>query len=772
MTRLLARALVALAQGVLDHPRRVWWVMCVVGLVGCLLATLVPRDLSFGGVMDRNHPEVERYFQASKQHGLGRELPLLLEGPEAELDQLRTRVVKKLQVHPDVERVYDPPDAEWFLQRLPYLVDASTYTAWQALVAKPQSAAALRDLQDRLDTVDSSGLELAQPGSRLVLITLVQDSFHARLDNPVVPALQGVVDQEIAGTSSPGEFRGRFSGMPAIVYQDGEATLGALAWLSPVSLVLTLLILIRFERRRQALLGLALPMVLAAGTSIALVAFILGTLTIMEALFGVIVFGLGIDVAIHLRMRVREEQARGHGFAEAVRRTYRGTGPGVVVGALTTAGAFAMLATAPELSFRHLGLCGAVGVVLCLLWMLTMLPLGWRGAEQEHGNTSSPNATAPGQHLPHNRVVAAIARHATQRPLLHLGLAVVLLAGACVGLGRFTYETDLRALVNRELDAVSAGNDVQQRFGVTAGPWVAEVESLSQAQKIADTWVSSGLISQVESAAVVLPADMDRRREWFAQAAGSLGPALAQAGAEERFGDAFPLLQAVVGAAEMPVPKPGDLPEPLRVRWVTGDGKLRVFGYPATPHLDADQATRERRVVREVAPEATSMAVLFEVLIGTDRPWFPRVLGQVLVFVLLLLWLDFRRVGLCLLALLPVSVGALISVGVLCWAGVAFNTVTVMAVPLIVGLGVDDGVHVVHRLREQRMARADEAATAVGSAIWLTTATTSASFGALALSGHPGMESMGLVMLVALPVCLWTSISILPALAATGRFSS
>ena len=164
------------------------------------------------------------------------------------------------------------------------------------------------------------------------------------------------------------------------------------------------------------------------------------------------------------------------------------------------------------------------------------------------------------------------------------------------------------------------------------------------------------------------------------------------------------------------------------------------------------------------------MVVLFEVLIGTERPWVPRVLLSVLAFVLLVLVVDLRRPRWILLSLVPVSVGTVVGFGLLGWAGVHMNTVTVLAAPLVLGLGVDDGIHVVHRLRELGPGLEAEAAAKVGRAIALTTATTCASFAALVFSGHPGMSSMAWVMLSALPLCLVASVSTLTAVAVlTGR---
>jgi len=89
---------------------------------------------------------------------------------------------------------------------------------------------------------------------------------------------------------------------------------------------------------------------------------------------------------------------------------------------------------------------------------------------------------------------------------------------------------------------------------------------------------------------------------------------------------------------------------------------------------------------------------------------------------------------------------------------------TIIMVPLIIGLGVDDGIHVVHRLRENTPSPA-YAVASVSRAILLTTLTTCSSFAVFLFTDHAGLEGMALVLLVGLPLCLLASVTVIPALA-------
>jgi predicted RND superfamily exporter protein len=139
--------------------------------------------------------------------------------------------------------------------------------------------------------------------------------------------------------------------------------------------------------------------------------------------------------------------------------------------------------------------------------------------------------------------------------------------------------------------------------------------------------------------------------------------------------------------------------------------------------------------------------------------------AALLAMVLMILAVDLRDPRWVMLAITPVLVGGLVTFGILCWFDVGFTVLLVIVVPLLIGLGVDDGIHVVHRMLEDPGLAPEQAAESVGRAIVMTTGTTCASFGVLLFSNHPGMESMAYTMLLGLPLCLLGSMTLIPAMA-------
>jgi len=123
---------------------------------------------------------------------------------------------------------------------------------------------------------------------------------------------------------------------------------------------------------------------------------------------------------------------------------------------------------------------------------------------------------------------------------------------------------------------------------------------------------------------------------------------------------------------------------------------------------------------------------------------------------------DLRSIRGTVLAMVPLVIGLVWTIGITGMIGLPFNLLSVMAIPLIVGIGIDDGVHIYHRIRKERTLA--PALAHSGKAVILTSLTTGIGFGSLMLSIHPGLYSLGLVTTIGIAACLVLSLFLLPAL--------
>lgn len=280
----------------------------------------------------------------------------------------------------------------------------------------------------------------------------------------------------------------------------------------------------------------------------------------------------------------------------------------------------------------------------------------------------------------------------------------------------------------------------------------------------------------------------------------------------------FALLQQFRTLAHSADPEPvalADLPGELTSRFVS-QGKWLLQIYPSEPIWDVEPLTRFVSDVRSIDPEVTgtplqnyeasrqilfsyrtaaiyALAVITLVLLVDflDGHHKLLVLGPPLLIVifiammlqtrrieiqpawLLLIYLgvsigtsavlDVRNLRDALLAILPSMVGALLMAGILAVLQVDLNPANLIVLPLVLGIGVDDGVHVVHDYRLQE-AGTYRTSSSTMNAIVLTSFTSMIGFGSMMVAAHRGLYSVGLVLVVGVGSCLVVSLVLMPAL--------
>jgi predicted RND superfamily exporter protein len=114
-------------------------------------------------------------------------------------------------------------------------------------------------------------------------------------------------------------------------------------------------------------------------------------------------------------------------------------------------------------------------------------------------------------------------------------------------------------------------------------------------------------------------------------------------------------------------------------------------------------------------------------------------------------------------ALVPVGLGCVWLLGLCGALGIPIGILAIAATPLVLGLGIDDGLHVLHG--ERRHGSVAGAVRRVGPAITMTSLTTCVGFGALVLSGIPAVRNMGIVVSLGILSSLVATLLVLPAVA-------
>lgn len=147
---------------------------------------------------------------------------------------------------------------------------------------------------------------------------------------------------------------------------------------------------------------------------------------------------------------------------------------------------------------------------------------------------------------------------------------------------------------------------------------------------------------------------------------------------------------------------------------------------------------------------------------GDQLPILYLMMLYVAVAIVVAMLFSFQQVCYVLLTLLPPLSGVFLMFGVLGILGMDLNPANLIVLPLILGIGVDDGVHVVHDYRHSTKPYLTSPSTI--NAITLTSLTSMVGFGSMAVAAHRGLASLGLVLVIGVGSCLFVSLVTLPAL--------
>jgi predicted RND superfamily exporter protein len=165
-----------------------------------------------------------------------------------------------------------------------------------------------------------------------------------------------------------------------------------------------------------------------------------------------------------------------------------------------------------------------------------------------------------------------------------------------------------------------------------------------------------------------------------------------------------------------------------------------------------------------VTDKATGMPPIFRALIEIIGRDGRNALFLTLLIVFGILWIDFRSVRQAFIALIPLAAGLLWMVGLMFLTGQQFTVMNIMGLPMILGIGIDDGVHIVHRWVHEGKNQLGIIFASTGKAILLTSLTTMLAFGSLIFSIWRGFGHLGAALFVGVAACFFATIIILPGI--------
>lgn len=506
------------------------------------------------------------------------------------------------------------------------------------------------------------------------------------------------------------------------------------------------------------------------GLSLLIVLGILGftgtTLSAAATGASAMLFGLGIDGVVLLYVTYRLGLSNGLPPHEAVHRT-SGASASMLLGMWTTAATFYGLVVVDYPSLQQLGMLIGHSMVVCgiltLLLVPAMLPSRW--------------ASRPPRALTLPRLAALTGRH-SRLILIAAALATVALGVAA-----------LRLQVNPTLErlesttpAVEIERTVARRFGLPTDVCVVLARGTDLQMLVdANANLAAALHRElpgvpIHSVSTLLPSSRQQAVTKVHLRKAGLSPDVAAQRINQvatdvgfRTDTLAPFLarlprlldrQQAVSYEGYVDHGLGDLIS----RFVSREGEGWVLATYVLPRHTED-ITRIDALVRRVAPDQqlTGLPLVNAELAARFLPEFLKGLAAGTAIVLALIVVTFREWRLSLLALAPTALGLVWSAGVLALAGIELDLFAVFAVVTFVGIGVDYGIHLVHRYRQYGH-HAGRATSELAPVILVAGLITLLGYGTLINSSYPPLQSIGLVSAVSVVALVAASVLVLPAM--------
>ncbi|MHC4218548.1 MAG: MMPL family transporter, partial [Planctomycetota bacterium] len=615
------------------------------------------------------------------------------------------------------------------------------------------------------------------------------------------------------------------TGIPAIEADETSQAIHDSTVASVLAIVLiTLVMFIAFRGLAVPLLA-ATALLIGMSWSFGWLILSVGHLQLLSVVFSVILLGMGIDFALLFVSRLELVQNEHRLLSSATARVYRRMGPGMLTGAVTTAAAFAATALTDFRGMAEMGIIAAGGILLCLIAVLSAFPAllaltgrwkriirqrpGGEGARFAFGYLdfidAHPRATLTTVGIVVLCLAGLAVRVKYDPNIMHLQSAGV----ESVRWEHRLVEEDAHSVWSAAVmttpqqapGLVDRLRRVEGVFDVSGMGMFFPTDYDERRQLIAETRdqplepreAEPGLTSTLTQLAAVraglrlrgrnAPDDVQPRlaavdqRLVDAMRAGGRMTAAEQEDAWATLDARFlaardELVQWADEALAPRAPTADDLPPLLREMWVGTDGSWLLQVYPEAADEQVSILAPERlgpfvRDLKAALADTDTDIIGAPVQIYESSQLIKReyikAAAYAIAAILVLLCLDFRRLADALCAMAPVTVGFIGAFGMMGLMGVPLNFANIIVLPIIFGIGVNAGVQVVHRWRQEPMGLPKGLSGGTGRGITLTMMTTMIGFGCLLIAEHRGIRSLGFVMVIGLSVTLLACYTVLPA---------
>jgi len=547
-------------------------------------------------------------------------------------------------------------------------------------------------------------------------------------------------------------------------------------------------------------------------------------LNLISVAFAVSNIGLGVEYAIHFCLRYRDNlDMYGKDKLKAIRQAVLNTSPSLILCAGTTSiGLFAFVPTDYQ-GISELGLLAGTSLFICLFVTLTVLPVLLRvlpnPPEHHLKRGELPGASKFSAWLAHITLHYA-------KPIT--GLTALATVAAIFLVFQVKTDFNPLNLRDPHTESVIAFKDLMKARETSPMTLTVLASNEAEARAMQKTLAGLGTVDKTVSLFDFVPDDQEGKLAIIDDMAMTLGPQSQAFPQLKTATDPKPGILRMIAAIDANLPKkteprdiqslqvfkkelqdilieldarfqpergvfiekiqtsllgtlptvmnqllagfqaqeitPETIPDDIRERWLSKEGLYRIQIFPKEDLNDLEHLRNFITEVQAVAPNATDLPVMYWESMKAVIAAFQQAIIIALVSIALLLMFIRRSFVDTFLVMTPLVLAGLFTMASTVFTGTPINFANIIALPLLMGLGVDNGIHMVEKLHHSLSEEQNIYQSSTARGMFYGALTTISSFVGLAFSPHEGIASMGLVITIGIFWIMACTFVLLPAL--------
>ncbi len=686
--------------------------------------------------------------------------------------------------------------------------------------------------QKAVDAITFGETYMLSPNKDMILI-FIEPTFNMMIEPAELIISVDGIEKIIKETSTQYGVTAGLTGSIVLGRDEYKAFTSDTWTVSILALIgIFILFVISFRMWVSPLLAI-LTVIMGVTWAMGFSSFLVEYLSMMTAMMGVILIGLGIDFSVHIISGYTEKRNQGLDVRISMQETLLRFGPGIITGGITTGLAFLTLLISETVGMREMGIIAGLGIIFTMLATIIILPtmLVIRERLLKNFNTSLPPKDVSYPFL--GRIAVFTAKYRWNMGILFLLITGFLFNRAVNMSVDYNY-------LNMEpvgLESIKLQEKLIEAFDLSSDFVMFTTDNLDDARKLTRQAREMETTGWVESISDYLP-DPDGLEEQYRflknlrrnlqsreirkqmsshdvkmyrkelerleaniielqdlaflggqdkvynkaiKLVGEAGDSLARGNItlfinaldtgltkieltyfQQQFSTAFK--STIIEMANTEPLTLDNLPGEIKNRFTGKSGNIFIINVYPEKNIWEDSRFLYRFTdeATELSEKATGLPPIFVELMDIMSKDGKKATYLAIIAVFLVLLIDFRSLKYALVGMVPLIFGAIWMMGIMEISGLKFTMMNILAVPLIIGIGIDDGVHILHRWKIEK--NLDIVYRSTGKAILLTSLTTMLGFGSLWFATYRGLGSMGIALFIGVGTCFLATLFIIPAI--------